>query len=228
MQYYAYNQRNITLIERWRMRRSVLQFLLAQIGRLLGMRIATSPRERPQSIQRLEAKDLPDAIRARFTRSVADAEQAGAQFCFLCRVAENVLDRKDESRAAALVDPGGLFWAVVGRVRVERGAAVAEKWVFRCVTRLVDDSFIETSNYRQRVELPSGREVHCIPDAEPRTIIAAHRGRLEALGKVEVPPITPGNLEATLLARAQRHFDEMVARGLLVPIEPPAPRGRRS
>lgn len=222
MQYYAYSRRNITLRERWRMRRSVLQFVLARIGQLLGMHTDSSPRTRPESISRIGEQDLPDAIRARFMRTIADAVQGGVEFCFLYRAPDNVLDRKDEGRGAALVDPGGLFYAVLGWIRVRRDTAIAEKWVFRCVTRLVDGSFIETSNHRERIELPAGRQVECIADALPAAIIEAHRRRLEALGPVEASPVTAQNLEAALLARMRHHFDQLVARGLLVPIDPPA------
>lgn len=217
-QYYAWNAEKISLREHWQLRRSVGQFILARIGHMLGMTSAGSPRIRPESIQRIEQKELPEAILARFAQTIDEVERCGLRFGFFHRAPDNVLDRRDDSRAVTFIDPGEQFWAGLGWVRVGRGAVVTERWRFHCVTLCADGSFLETTNHRQRLHSAPIRKIECLPEAGPQTVVTAHRRRLTSLDPAQIVPINGDNLADCLLASAQANFDYLVARGLMIPI----------
>jgi len=227
-QYYAWNDKAIRLSERWRMRRSIPQFVLASIGRKLGMTAPGSPRLRPEVIERIGNHELPLAVRSRFIQSIDEMKQWQLQFCFFHRAAERVLDRRDQGVGATFIGLERTFWAGLAWVRVERAPVVAERSMFQCVTPLSDGGFLTTTNYRQRLELPPGRKVECLQNADPQLVIAAHRRRLESLEPSGTALLMTESLESHMLAYAQQFFDHMVARRMLIPVAGPAPESARA
>jgi hypothetical protein len=213
-QYYKVHGGKLTLPECWRIARSWRAFWQALVWKPFGGYPFKTSIPRPDALEVIDPKELPDGFRERLLELVALYEKAGLELVFYHR--SQVLERANLGAGAVLLDPTG---TIIGTVAVVKVASKPPHSALAFTTHFTDGTVGITTTERQTFKPQPHHLWNRYGPVRPDFLYDRHRDRLrwwERLDGKSPQSFTRQQLPQLVLEAKQRYVDFHAARGVFV------------
>lgn len=230
--YYKIDLRRPHFRELWRLVESPIPFLVLSVRKLLRLpsgRTAINAIRRPATLQILKHDDVPPEVWDAWSEGLQTCREQGLTLSFLHSLPS--IGAGNSNYQASLLSADEMVSATCVYVRVRRGRIDRVVSGHAVSSMLADGRYANTMGVPQAFTRPSNVSVKRLTGASMSRLLEAHRARISTFDQPIVRMERAGHYDRVLKAH-QELFDEMVRRGVYVPltekeyeslIRPPAP-----
>jgi hypothetical protein len=215
-QYYKTHGGKLTLPECWRIARSWRALWQALSWKPFGGYPFKTSIARPDALEVIDPKELPDEFRERFLVLITLCEKAGLEPVFYHR--SQVLERANLGAGAYLLDPTGTVIGTIATVKIA-GTALYSALTF--TTHFTDGTVGITTTARKTFKPLPHHLTNRYGPVRPDFLYDRHRIHLkwcEQRDSKTPRSFTPQQLPGVVLETIQQYVDFHAARGVFVPM----------